>query len=416
MKSVLEIFSLIKSTIHSELFRNEHRLNSKFFTRRRRISFGCVISTLLQMAKKSLQIECNLLFSELEEDPVSKQAFSQARYKIGISAFQKLHQQVIEEHYRDNTQRLWKGYRAFAGDGSMVQLPEKEEVATFFGRWDEKKVPLARVFEYTEVTSDAIVSAAIGPWKLSENYLAKKQLPELIEQMKTLGQSKLLFIYDRGFPSHKFIQKHLKLNVDYLFRLPRQFNPEIDRLAEKNVEDTEIEFKKGAECYSARVIFFKLPSGETEMLLTSLRDPIEVSREDLIELYHLRWRNEESFKLQKCLMQLSNFLGESVHAIGQEFWATALMATMLNLFCKEKEEQDAEFQNREEYKVNRSVVFGSLKRDFFRALMGEITMEDFKKKFDRIARKSKIPIRPNRSYSRAGVDNPSKRKRFNRAI
>jgi hypothetical protein len=30
----------------------------------------------------------------------------------------------------------------------------------------------------------------------------------------------MLFVYDRGYPSDEFIQQHLDLGVDFLFRLP----------------------------------------------------------------------------------------------------------------------------------------------------------------------------------------------------
>ena len=416
MKSIIDIIFLIKSTLRNEDFIKRHRISPQNFTRVRKLSFGATVGMLMQLAKKSLQIECNLLFAEINEDLVSKQAFSKARYKVDVAAFQELHQQVLCEYYQGNNQYLWKGYRVFAGDGSLFRVPEKEQIAEFFGRWEDDKAPLARAFEYVEVTTDTIVSATIAPWKLSENYLAAQKLPELTEQMRSFGQEKLLYIYDRGFRSYKFIKQHEDLKVDYLLRVPKCFSPKLYELALSGETDKIITLTKEGLDYICRVVFFTLDSGEIEILLTNIMNQEEISREEIIELYHMRWRSEESFKVQKQTMQLENFLGESVHAVCQEFWATILMATMLTLYCNEIEQKDPEFGKGNRYRVNRSVVFASMKRDFFRAITGEMAISKFKKQFENVARRSKIPIRPGRSYSRECMGKPKHRKFFSRCL
>ena len=55
---------LIKA-IHLSLMDDEfisaHRNQPKAFTRNRKLPFATVVATILKLAKKSLQIECNLL-------------------------------------------------------------------------------------------------------------------------------------------------------------------------------------------------------------------------------------------------------------------------------------------------------------------------------------------------------------------
>lgn len=416
MKSVIEIFRLISSTIRSKGFIDRHRICSKNFTRSRKLPFDAIVGALMQMARKSLQIECNHIFSEPAEDPASKQAFSKARYKVDVGAFQELHQQVLHECYQDNNQDLWKGYRVFAGDGSLIRLPQQQEITEFFGKREGDKVSLARVFEYVEITTDVIVSAAIAPSKISESYLAKEKLPELTKQMKALGQNRQLYIYDRGFRSYQFMQQHRELGVDFLIRMSKCFSPQLNQLAKEGALDELVTLKKDNVIHEARVIFFQIPEGEMEILLTSLTDQQDIKREELIDLYQKRWRCEESFKLQKQTLQLENFIGGSVHAVCQEFWATILMATMLTLFCNEAEKEDPIYQQGNGYKVNRSVVFGSMRKDFFRALRGKMGMDKFKQRFEVLARRSKIPIRPGRSYSREGLNKPKHGNHFSRSI
>lgn len=101
--------------------------------------------------------------------------------------------------------------------------------------------------------------------------------------MTKLGQKALLFVYDRGYPSDRFIDQHIKLGVDFLFRLPRD-----------------------------KVL---LPSGELELLLTTLIGK-DYTIEDLSRVYHGRWSSmEEGYKKQKITMQLENFAGKTVTAI-----------------------------------------------------------------------------------------------------
>lgn len=38
-------------------------------------------------------------------------------------------------------------------------------------------------------------------------------------------------------------------------------------------------------------------------------------------LYHLRWSVEESYKREKCCLEIENFSGLSAHAVKQDFYA-----------------------------------------------------------------------------------------------
>jgi hypothetical protein len=63
-------------------FIEAYRKSPHSFTRNRKLSFGIVVGTTLRLARKSLQIECNLMGDRMNTEPVSKQAFSKARYNI----------------------------------------------------------------------------------------------------------------------------------------------------------------------------------------------------------------------------------------------------------------------------------------------------------------------------------------------
>lgn len=309
---------------------------------------------------------------------------------------------MIQDHYEDNPYYLWKGYRVFGGDGSTFQLPDEGNIPEFFGD-HFKYTSLARIVQYVELTTDTIVAPCIGPYTVSEDAMARGILPDLVNRMRSYGQPRQLYVYDRGFASHLLPLEHFELKVDFLVRLPRNFNPKIEDLVNQQREaDFEIGIKTPDVNYEARVVIKYLFSGQPLILLTSLKEG-SFSTEEIVEAYSLRWRSEESYKFQKYLLQLENYTGRTVQAALQDYWSGVFIATAMNLFFLEKEEEI----NREEEKktrVNKSVVFGSMRDDFLEALLvGDLSDRIFKK-FDKLCRRFRVPIRPNRSYPRLSND------------
>lgn len=404
MKKTALLLTELQAALVSKAFLEMHRATPNSFTRTRTLTFGKIVATLLQKVCKSLQIECNFLGALLSEASVSKQAFSKARHKVSVSTFQDLHQRGKKIYFTDNNDMLWKGYRVFGGDGSTLTLPREGDLPEFFGDFFEHRC-LARVFQYTELLSGLVVSGEISPYKISENSMAHSHLEPLVKEMVAFGQSNQIYVYDRGFPSHEFAFRHIQLGVDFLFRLPIKFNPIIDKLVEEKKEtDFELAFDRGDFKYTGRVVIRYLSSGKPLMLLTSLRNKDNFSSEEIVELYSLRWRCEEAYKFQKMTLQLENFSGKSVHAVLQEFWSTIVLAFTMGVMCNEQEEEDKSNPKLAKTKINRSVVFASLKPKLWSYLLFEIPYEELCGEFKRLSLKHRVKIRPGRSYPRTSPD------------
>ena len=169
---------------------------------------------------------------------------------------------------------------------------------------------LARLSEFTDVMSGTVVSAALLPMKLGEETIAEEQLKLLTKKMRSWEQQKLLYIYDRGYPSKKFILSHIHLDVDFVFRIPIGFNKQIDSFVASGEVDGMIQLYD--EAPNLRVAVFELTSGEKEILLTSLVESTELSYEELFAAYGARWRAmEEGYKRQKVQFELQNWATES---------------------------------------------------------------------------------------------------------
>ncbi len=406
--------TVIEELIHlirNSDFQNRHKIASNAFTRNRKLTFDAVAGMILRLIKKSLQISCNWLGSLSGGTPASKQAFSTARQKISAECFQELQSAGIKKFYTSTPKEgLWKGYRIIGADGSTLRLPESKDLETEFGRGPsakdaQKSPPMARISEFKDLTTRLTISGRIAPYNVSEEALAEEQLVEVVQRMRDCGQKQLLFVYDRGYPSEKFINLHLELGVDFIFRVPRNFNKAVQAIRKEG----ETENMLIAEGWPLlRVVQFELSSGEEELLLTSLTDSKEFPKKSLSEVYHSRWIGlEEGYKRQKITMQMENFSGKTAVAVRQEYWATLTVANILEMGCVELEGCWIP-ENLPEKHVNRSVVFGSMRDSVIEVLFGLISPDDYKKRFNQIAQRAMLKLRPNRSYSRESLHKPKK--------
>ncbi|WP_231716908.1 transposase [Desulfosarcina ovata] len=70
-----------------------------------------------------------------------------------------------------------------------------------------------------------------------------------------------------------------------------------------------------------RFIRVELESGETKILVTSLKDMAKYPHEYFSDLYHLRWPVEEDYKTLKYRIQIENFSGKTYRSVYQDFHA-----------------------------------------------------------------------------------------------
>lgn len=407
-----------RNKIYSKVFQYDHRIGKKSFTRERKLTFPTVFSMILKLVTKSLSIECEWLEPNPSRIAPSKQAFSKARYKIAHTGFQELLDLSIDTLYRNPQAGTWRGYRVIAADGSSLRLPDSPEIESEFGRFKcngeslkSKEPILGRVSLFVDLCSSLILSARLASWSIGEQTLAEEQLPEVVNKLRSLGQEQILFVYDRGYPSYQFIEQHNELIVDYIFRLQRGMYKKIWEKVDLGETDFIFELKNVTQ--KVRVISILLPSGEVEVLLTSLLDSEKFSLLDISKIYFLRWHIEECYKRLKISIEIENFSGINLEAVLQEFWAHLVMCNTLALYMCDNQG----FWNPDdmpEYRLNFSVLFGSMRELLQKVIVGKSSPKQFQKLFNRVAARAKVKIRPGRLYSRHKVGKPSRRHVFRR--
>lgn len=410
MKRSQRTIEYLQSLISDGLFISQHRKHSAAFTRQRKLPFATVMGTILRLAKKSLQIECNLLGDRLMSEPASKQAFSKARHNISYSGFKALNTAFLEQAYLEDNTGTWNGLRVLGIDGSTVKLPKSEETIEVFGVWSKTtdnpdKCPvIARISEVVELTTGIIVSAELAPMSFGERRLATDQIREVSTLFKKLNQPAQLYVFDRGYVSKEMMKTILDVESHFLFRIRKGFNSEIDKLVCKGETDCYVNIDGFSKL---RLIVRRLPSNEKCVLLTSLID-LEITGDEFYRLYWLRWMScEEGYRKQKINLQLENFSGISIEVVLQEFWATVVTLNTFLLHCVD-EEGPWDPEDPPKSRINRSVIFGSLRDDIFAMLIGKLSISEFTEKFKKVAQRTKVQVKLGRQFSREKTGKPKR--------
>lgn len=412
VKTGMLLLQEINKLVNSSDFIGRHRIGEKSFIRTRKLPFAKIFTSILYLVKKSLTIECELMEPDINIIPPSKQAFSKARYKVSHTAFQELLKVTQEVFYQNQTSGLWKGYRMIAADGSSLRLPVSKEIERD-GRFKANAkgvMPLVgRVSLFVDLCTAINLNARLSRWDVGELALAEEQLPEVVQQMDSLGQKKLLFLYDRGYISLKYIKLHVQLGVDFLFRLPRN----VFKGIWKRVDQGENDFVAKIEQETVRIIAIPLDNGEVEVLLTSLLDFSLWNAAEIGKLYTLRWQIEECYKRLKIPEELENFSGKNLEAVLQEFWAHLVMGNILATHICDIQVPWAP-EKIPEYRLNFSVLFGSTKHKLREVIEGKCRPKDFQKLFDRVVGRAKCKVKLGRKFSRAKMAIPKRHHVFRR--
>lgn len=408
-----------------------NRTSEKYFTRNRKLGFVDIILFQISSASKSLGVELHnyLRSSKINSTEYSKQAYSKSRIKIKHSGYIELNDSLLEEYYKREDYKTYKGYRLLGIDGSEIELQHGSTIRNKFGGifTNKESINASKSIVIYDLLNELVIDAEMNLYNSSERTSAIKQL----YRIKNEGKSKKdIIVADRGFPSLEVFSELISMNYNFVIRYSgNNFLRETLVLTESKENDLEIEislnevYKRNknkrikkliADGYQdkirLRIIELTLSSGVREYLITSILDKENFGIEDFNEIYNLRWNEEIYFDFQKNIMEIENFTGKSVETIMQDYYSIVLVGNLHSLIIADaQEEVDKETQNNgklkyEHYKINKSVTFGIMKEHIYDLL----TAKNWKKQFKLLVKESKkykIPIIKNRRFKRTKKGN-----------
>ena len=393
------------------------------FTRERKLPLRKVISVLLCMEGGSLTGEL-LRYFGCSQDTASSSAFIQQRQKINEFAFPSLFDLFVRNTDKD---RLYKGYRLLAADGSDIQIPAdpKHTDSYFPGANGQAPYSILHLDAVYDLLQHTYIDAAVCGRR---DWNEKGVLCNMVDRSSIV---KALIIADRGYESYNLMAHIQEKGWKYLIRIKDIHSSGIAAgldLPDRDEFDVWFHFhftkRQTAEAKQLlndkqkykllptttafdylpassrkhdplslyylpfRVVRFKISNSSYETVITNL-DETDFPPDELKRLYSMRWGIETSFRELKYTVGLLHFHAKKVENITQEIFARLIMYNFAELITSHVVIQKT--NRKHPYKANFSVAV-HVCRQF---LLGNISPPDVK-----------AAISSNVSVSRTGRSNP----------
>lgn len=334
----------------------------KDFCRNRKLPFEKMMYSILSMSGKDLK--CELMdFFDLNKNLPTVSAFVQQRNKISTTAFETLFHQFTNSFPQ---QKLYKGYRLLAVDGSDLHTPTnpQEKSCYYPGTNGQRAYNLMHLNAMYDLMNNIYVDAVVQG---SKNENEHKAFVSMVDRDNSPIPT--IYIADRGYESYNNLAHIQEKGQKFLIRvkdlksngivsglsLPTDdefdevFNFLLTRKQTKDIkQNSNFKFiphnvnfdylpsfcKKKIPvipyCLDFRLVRIKIDNDKYEVLITNLK-PDEFSSSDLKELYSMRWGIETSFRSLKYTLGLLFFHSKKAEYILQEIFAKLTMYNFTEL-------------------------------------------------------------------------------------
>lgn len=420
---LLTLVEMLRARLRDADFQARHRIRPQDFTRDCQLTFPVLMLFILQKTVKSLQRHLHEFLDDLAAgqlfEPVTSGAVTHARAKLKASAFIELNQDcVLPTIYgAEHPIQRWRGHRLVGVDSSLVRLPMSEELGQKFG-WKEAanqngatgtRFPEARLSVVYDLRNRVGWEARLEPSTLGEVALAIQQLERL--------QPGDVEINDRGFTGYLYLalvrqrQAHFIarcstgsfLAAQEMFRLNRANQSQVVWLFAPSDQKAECQRLGLPLKMAVRFVSLRLPSGELEVLATSLLDEVAYPTEEFLTVYHWRWGHETFHLMLKGRLELENFSGQTVEAVEQDVQAALLLANLESVLSEStqaalNQQRKAETQPRQ---VNRSNSYHAIKDQVLDLLYWDTPAPTVLQKLMRLFQGDPVAVRPNRKEPRS---------------
>jgi len=407
-------------------FASRHRAHEKAFTRQRSLTFVRVMLLVIQKTLRSVQLHLHDFFAALSGSgplrTVTASAWTQARAKLRHTAFIELSQKAIVEPFYASAEGpvLWRGHRLLALDGSVIRLPQQPELFAHFGGQQEivnqkgpcgGELPLARLSVLYDCLNRLVLDAQVGQYTQGEHALSRLHL-------RAAAAKGDVVLADRGYASYLLLAEFAARGMDFVVRCKQQFSAEVAALFERNEDGVSLTVTLSARSrrkeakaaglpleMKVRFVSVRLPTGELEVLVTSLLDEQAYPSEEFLELYHLRWGIETFFGLLKGRLSLENFSGLTVEAVLQDIHSTILLTNLESVLTREAakrlpQPETTQERRRHRKKINRAVSFHALKGRVLELLLGSKPVEEVLEELTTLFLSTPVSVRPERAQPR----------------
>jgi hypothetical protein len=418
------LIAQIRARIFAADFCGRHRARAADFTRERLLTFPVVMLLLLQKTTKSVQRHLHCFLRQLWPHPnqptVTGGGWTQARAKLSHTAFIELNQQVLLPGFYAPQQaphrRTWRGHRLVGCDGSLLRLPSHPQVSEMFGEvavanhlgdTGTHYAP-ARLSVLYDLLNHIGLDARLAPVATGEVDLAATQL-ESVEKNDVV-------IWDRGFTGFVLMALVLARGAHFvgrcskssfaaaqeLFRINRTGRSKVVKLVAASDQRPQLKKLGLPTELIVRFVSVRLPTGELEVLVTSLLDQTLYPTQEFLGLYHRRWNHETYHQMLKGRLDLENWSGQTVEAVRQDVQAAVFVSNVESLLSQEPQEELSAQDATRQYpaQVNRAVSYHALKERMLDLLWSKRPIQMVLEEIQRWMQSNPVSVRPDRSPPR----------------
>ena len=270
-------------------------------------------------------------------------AFCKARAKLPETVIERLAVRVADGCEKKIPKRwLWKHRHVKLADGTTVSMPDTPANQEVYPQQASQQeglgFPVARMVVLMSLATAMVCGMAMGPYSGKET----GELALMRQLMGHLDPHDIL-LTDRYFCSYFMIAMLLEMNVQLVSRLHHARQEDTYRIKRLGKHDYLVQWPRPAkpdwmdqatydempESLTLRQIDVKVnqPGFRVDSLvvLTTLTDPREYSKDDMAELYHKRWLVELDIRAIKCTLGMDILRGQTPAMVRKEIW-TCLLA------------------------------------------------------------------------------------------
>lgn len=421
---VITFIETLRRELCDPAFIKRHRLRAEDFTRERQLTFPIVMLFILQKTAKSIQRHLNefldALGGEVPGESVSTGAWTHARAKLKHTAFVELNAEIVVPAVytsdRSKEVQRWRGHRLLGIDGSVLRLPNHRELFEQFTPVEicceqgstGKMYPQARMSVLYDLLNRVALDGQLRPGSEGEVGLAIEQLDQA-----RIGD---LIITDRGYTGYSYLSAVRYMGLDFvarcstgsfaaaqeLFRMNRAGRSVITTLMAPVEQREHLKDCGRALELKVRFISLRLPTGELEVLVTSLLDEEKYPTEDFLQVYGSRWNHETFYFLMKSRLDLENFSGQTAEAIRQDFYSTLLLCNLETILTEPTQriltKESADHQVRKA--VNHAVAYHAIKHRLIELLHSDTPAIEIITELQSLFRGAPVSRRKNRKLPR----------------
>ena len=421
LKKTAEFSVVFRDKKREESFTEQHKIGTASFTRERKLGFDKMMTMIIKKSNKSIQNSLNDMQLDLgQAASISNSAYTQARAKLNYTAFQEYAKMSSDMFYADGEYEKYHNFRILAIDGSVVTLPNSEDISNEFNPMHvrcqiegfKKEVSQARASVLFDVLNTVAVDASLTNKNKSveNNLVAYDERTLALQHLKYCNKDDLV-VMDRGYPSYELFVKYA-CTTNFVVRLKKTSFVKAKFLFDKHSEKKDVILEINAPKHlkeslkqenlstkmKVRFVQVVLNNGTVEVLATNVLDSNTIKTSDFKELYSKRWGIETYYDLIKNRLNLENFTGLTALAVKQDFYATVFLTNYEAMVTYDLNEELKESTQENKYvqKVNKAVSFNLIKHKVFDLLYNDEPIDQMLQQMEKLFLTNTIVIRPNR--------------------